>query len=97
MDIETAEGVKADESKIRAILDMPSPTDISGVKRLCDIDQYMAKFLPDLAETMESIRALTRNDTEFQWSAQREDLLKKLNNKSGHTSTSVFDKDEHFY
>ena len=58
MGIETAEGMKADESEIRAILDIPQPTDISGVKRLCGIVQYMAKFMQELAETMESVRAL---------------------------------------
>jgi hypothetical protein len=28
---------------------MPTPTDVAGVKRLCGMVQYMAKFLPDLA------------------------------------------------
>lgn len=41
----TSEGVKADDEKIKATIDMPSPTDISGLKRFCGAGQYMAKFL----------------------------------------------------
>lgn len=41
----TSEGVKADDEKIKAIIDMPSPTDISGVKRFCGVVQYITKFL----------------------------------------------------
>jgi hypothetical protein len=66
----TKDGVKVDEAKVRAIRDMPRPTDVSGVKRLCGMVQYMARFLPDLAGTLEPIRTLTRKDTPFIWSAQ---------------------------
>ena len=31
----TQDGVKADEAKVEAIRDMPAPTDVAGVKRLC--------------------------------------------------------------
>jgi hypothetical protein len=41
---------------------MPTPTDVTGVKRLCGMVQYMAKFLPDLANEMEPIRELTRKE-----------------------------------
>lgn len=68
----TASGLKVDEAKVKAINEMPAPTDISGVKRLCGVVQYMSKFLPDLAETMEPIRALTRNNVKWDWSQECE-------------------------
>ena len=64
----TKDGLKIDEAKVQAIRDMPAPTDGEGVKRLCGMAQYMAKFLPNLALTLEPIRALTRKDTPFVWS-----------------------------
>lgn len=76
----TKEGVKVDEAKVQAIRDMPAPTDVAGVKRLCGMAQYMSRFLPDLAGTLEPIRALTRKDTPFVWSTECEsafDTLKK--------------------
>ena len=68
----TASGLKVDEAKVKAINEMPAPTDISGVKRVCGVVQYMSKFLPDLAETMEPIRALTRNNVKWDWSQECE-------------------------
>ena len=76
----TKDGVKVDEAKVQAIRDMPAPTDVEGVKRLCGMAQYMAKFLHNLAATLEPIRALTRKDTPFVWSKECEDafnILKK--------------------
>ena len=44
--------------------------DVAGVKRLCGMVQCKSRFLPDLAETIEPIRALTRKDTPFIWSME---------------------------
>ena len=67
----TKDGVKVNEAKVQAIRDMPAPTDVEGVKRLCGMAQHMAKFLPNLAATLEPIRALTRKDTPFQCMVER--------------------------
>ena len=74
----TKDGVKVDEAKVQASRDMPAPTDVEGVKRLCGMAQYMAKFLPNLAATLEPIRALTRKDTPFVWSKECEDAFNTL-------------------
>ena len=60
-------GVLPDGTKIEAILKMDSPKDISAVRRFCGLVQYMARFLPDLATTLEPIRKLTRKDAEWHW------------------------------
>ena len=59
----TKDGVIADDSKVRSILEMSSPTDVPGVKRLCETVQYMAKFLPDLSNVLEPMHALSRKET----------------------------------
>ena len=74
----TKDGVEADEAKVEAIRDMPAPSDVAGVKRLCGMVQYMSRFLPDLAETIEPIRALTRKDTPFVWSMECENAFDTL-------------------
>ena len=74
----TKDGVKIDEAKVQAIRDMPAPTDVEGVKRLCGTAQYMVKFLPNFATTLELIRALTRKDTPFVWSKECEDAFNTL-------------------
>ncbi|KAL9961977.1 hypothetical protein ACROYT_G031026 [Oculina patagonica] len=74
----TKDGVKVDQTKVQAIRDMPAPTDVAGVKRLCGMAQHMSRFLPDLAETLEPIRALTRKDTPFVWSTECESAFDRL-------------------
>ena len=66
----TKDCVNVDERKVQAIRDMPQPVDVAGVRRLCGITQYMSRFLPGLAETLERIYALTRKDTPFLWSTK---------------------------
>ena len=74
----TKDGVKADEAKVQAIRDMLAPTHVAGVKRPCGTVQDMSRFLPDLAETIEPIRALTRKNTLFVWSMECENAIDTL-------------------
>jgi hypothetical protein len=53
--LSTCKTTSVDDKKVNAIHEMPTPTDVAGVKRLCGVVQYMVKFLPDLANEMEPI------------------------------------------
>ena len=77
----TKDVVKADKAKVQAIRDIPAPTDVAGVKHLCGMVQHISRFLPDLAETIEPIRALTRKDTLLTWSMACESVFDKLKRK----------------
>ena len=70
--------MKIDEAKVEAIRNMPAPTDVTGVKRLRGMVQYMSRFMPDLARTLEQIRALNRKDTSFVWSTECENTFDML-------------------
>lgn len=50
------EGLKIDPDKAKAVLEMPCPQDVEGVQRLNGFVNYLAKFLPRLADHMEPIR-----------------------------------------
>lgn len=63
----TNEGIKIDPDKAKAIRDMPKPADIEGVQRLNGFVNYLAKFLPRLADSMEPIRRLTRKNESWNW------------------------------
>ena len=91
----TSEGVKVDTKKVSAICEMPAPTDVHGVKRLCGMVQYMAKFMPNLASDLESIRALTRTDVDWNWSNECEDAFNKIKAKLSDTPVlAYFDPDK---
>ena len=63
----STDGVWADESKIKAIVDMPTPTDKKAVQRLMGMLNYLAKFLPNISEVTEPLRNLMKKNTEWCW------------------------------
>ena len=72
------EGLKIDPNKAKAVLDMSRPEEVEGVQRLNGFVNYLAKFLPRLAEHMEPIRRLTRQDTEFNWTEEQENAFQEV-------------------
>ena len=48
---------------------MPKPNNVQAVRQFCGFVNYLAKFLPRLAEP---IQQLTRNDVEWQWRREHE-------------------------
>ena len=77
----TSEGLKADPDKLRAVAEMPPPTDKEGVRRFLGFIQYLAKFIPNLSQVDAPLRELVKKDTLFYWGkAQQQsfDQLKKM-------------------
>jgi hypothetical protein len=60
----TNRGIKADPEKVLAIVEIPSPIDVSGVKRVFGLVQYVAKFIPNLSDVTATLRLLTQEDVE---------------------------------
>ena len=48
---------------------MPAPKEVAGVLRFCGLAQYLARFLPNLAEVASPLRALTFK--EDQWNERQ--------------------------
>ena len=76
--VATSDGLGIDPTKVKAIVDMPNPTDVPGVQRLLGLSQYLAKFLPHLSDIMKPLRDLTRNDTEWVWETSQQKALDTL-------------------
>lgn len=64
----TSDGVKADPSKVEAISNLTKPTDVTGVRWILGMTNYLAKFLPNLSDVSEPLRQLTRKENDFSWS-----------------------------
>ena len=62
-----SKGLKPNPEKVRAILDMPKPANVSGVRRIIGFVTYLSKFLPKLSDICEPLRKLTLKDSEFCW------------------------------
>ena len=74
----SAKGVEPDAEKVRAIQDMPAPTDKKGVERLLGTINYLAKFIPNVSEVTAPIRELIRKDTVFTWSHTQQSAFNKI-------------------
>ena len=61
----TSTGIKPDPSKIEAIKQMKLPTTVTELQRFMGMVNYVAKFIPNLAELTTPLRKLLQKDTEF--------------------------------
>ena len=74
----TAKGITADPSKVEAIVEMPTPTDVKALRRVLGMVNYLAKFLPRLSETCDILRELERKETEWCWLEQHDQAWKEI-------------------
>ncbi|CAC5383949.1 unnamed protein product [Mytilus coruscus] len=74
----SADGVRPDQEKIRAIKEMPAPTDKKGVQRLLGTINYLAKFVPNMSAVTEPIRKLLKEEHEFIWTHEQQQAFEKL-------------------
>ncbi|KAJ8362542.1 hypothetical protein AAFF_G00369670 [Aldrovandia affinis] len=49
------DGIKPDEGKVKAITDMPSPTNIIALWQVLGMVNYLGKFLPDLSSELHQV------------------------------------------
>lgn len=61
-------GTQPDPNKVKAITEMPPPTDKQGVLRFCGMVNYLNNFSPHLSQTIQPLFALTKEDHAFLWS-----------------------------
>ena len=63
-DVASGDGLRVDPAKVKAVLEMPAPTDRTGIQRLLGMIQYFSKFLPHLSDMTKPLRDLTPKDVE---------------------------------
>ena len=85
--VATGDGLRVDPAKVKAIRDMPPPTDKAGVQRLLGLVQYLSKFLPNLSDMIKPLRELTQQDIEWCWGDAQITALNQL--KEAVTRTPV--------
>ena len=60
-------GLQADPAKVKAVLEIPTPTDVASVRRFIGFTNYLSKFLPRLSDALEPLRKLSSPDVEWFW------------------------------
>lgn len=74
----TADGLKINPEKVRAVRDMPRPTDVKGIQRLTGLVNYLSKFYTHLSDDCEILRQLTHKENMWDWTEMHEEAFCRL-------------------
>ena len=74
----SADGVRADVSKVTAITEMPPPADKKGLQRLLGMTRFLAQYIPHEATLTAPLRTLLRKDIMWQWQPEHQVALDRL-------------------
>ena len=85
--VATDTGLRVDPAKVKAIVEMPAPTDKTGVQRLLVLAQYLSKLLPHLSDLTKPLRELAQKEIEWCWGETQENPFQQL--KEAVTRTPV--------
>ena len=61
-----------------AVREMPTPTDVTGLKRFLGMANYLARFLPGHADMCQPLRELLNKDIEWHWTARHESAMREV-------------------
>ena len=81
----TTDGHKPAQSKVTAMVQMPSPGSKKEIQPFIGMINYLSKFSPGLTELAEPIRQLVKEKVPFNWGPEHEEsfaMLEKEINKA---------------
>ncbi len=74
----TANGVKPDPEKVRAVNAMKTPETVAELQTFLGFINYLAKFMPNMSEVSAPLRQLLVKSTEWHWDEEQEESFQKL-------------------
>ena len=86
----TADGLKPDPEKTKAVAEMPEPKNQADVKRFLGFVTYLSKFIPNLSEADRPLRSLLKSDVEFEWRSEHKASFQKLKELCTHAPVLAY-------
>jgi hypothetical protein len=74
----SAEGLKPNPSKVRAVKDMQPPQNKAELETILGMVNYLSKFAPNLSEITSPLRKLLVKDVHFAWDQPQEQAFQKI-------------------
>ena len=71
----SGKGLRIDNMKVKAIVEMPPPSDVAGMQRFLGMVQYLSKFVPHLSDLTQPLRQLTQKSTTWNWTEDAQHAL----------------------
>lgn len=74
----TRDGLQTDPLKVKAILDMKMPQNISEMRRLFEIVNYLGNFLPNITDVTELLQNLVKKYIAFIITPMHENVFQRI-------------------
>ncbi|XP_039887198.1 uncharacterized protein K02A2.6-like [Simochromis diagramma] len=84
-----AQGLHPVEKKVKAIMDAPTPTNVTELKAYLGLLNYYNKFLPNLATLLAPLHELLRHEVRWTWQKRQEEVFQKSKNLLNSTEVLV--------
>ena len=72
------DGLRPNPDRIQAILNMPVPQDKTGLQRIMGMENYLHKFVPNLAISNKPLHELQEKSAEWHWMGAQEKAYETL-------------------
>ncbi|XP_056136247.1 uncharacterized protein K02A2.6-like [Lampris incognitus] len=72
-----AQGLHPVKKRVKAIMEAPTPTNVTELKSYLGLLNYYNKFLPNLATLLAPLPELLRQDVRWMWKKQQEEAFQK--------------------
>ena len=73
-------GIAIDKDRVKAIVNLKSPTTVKDLQKVLGIFQYSRKYIRNFASISQPLYALLQRNTKFVWSNECEEAMKTLKN-----------------
>ena len=82
----SAKGTQPDPARISDLQNAPIPQNVHEVRSFLGMTNYSSRYIPDYATITEPLRALTKKDARFQWTAAHQEAFDQLKIALTHAS-----------
>ncbi|XP_033728239.1 uncharacterized protein K02A2.6-like [Pecten maximus] len=83
-------GISPNPKRIEAICDLEPPKDITELRRIIGMINYLGRFLPDLSTIMKPMTDLLKSDQVWNWTAMQQKAFDDLKEKLTDTPVLAF-------
>ena len=84
------DGVRADDSKIAAMVNMTEPTDVAELRRCLGMVNYLGRYLPHLSSVLRPLNDLLVKETAWTWGPEQAAAFAKVKEMLTTTPTLAY-------